>query len=657
MALSKIFSSSPISVRVGAISVLSLLAILILGGTYYYNSRAIDHEMARQTIYTTINEQVADIHAHALEMRRTSKAFLLTSDMDIAASYDQHYAGALDKLEKLAASSDVAAIETEITEVRAGLKAHMAAFSVLRDLNIKMGVTEKVGLRGDLRAAVHAVEERLKLADLDELTIKMLMMRRHEKDFMLRGDVKYVARIDDRRKEFDTLLAEVSLADSEKRAITELMDKYQSDFHAFATASTDIAAEITVLNEKFQIIEPSFQRMSDVAFAGKRRAQKNVEDTQEFAGTVFFAVALVAAVISLLSAWLIGRSITRPVRSLTNTMGDLTSGTLDITVPYTDNTSEIGDIARAIEIFQQNAVRTRQLEEEQKRQEERSATEKREMMARIASQFEESVGAIVANVSGSTAKLSESARSMASATDMTTQRAETASVASVSTSDNVQLLAAAAEEMSASINQIGEQVGRASTSSKQVAEEVNVADQQMQSLAEIVDTIGEVVSMISDIAEQTNLLALNATIESARAGEAGKGFAVVAAEVKALASETAKATENISGLINQIQAETKLAVGSIDKIGKVVSDLEVTSNVIADQMREQEETTRSVARNVVEAADGTKSLSDSVSDVQSATHEARSASDEVMATAEELSRQSALMKEEVNRFLEQIKAA
>lgn len=657
MPLIRFLSGTPIAFRVGALSVLALLTVLALGGTYLFNAAAINREMVRQSEFTEISEVVADVYSHALEMRRTSKSFIVSKNADILSVYEENYQGAKDQLDRLLGTSGAITIKAEIEQVKAGLGAHMSVFKLLSNANMEMGLTEKEGLRGALRAAVHSVEERLGLANLDQLTIKMLMMRRHEKDFMLRGDPKYIGRIDDRRAEFDDLLIASGLPASEQQEISELMDRYQSGFKAYAERALEISSEIEVLNQRFSEIEPNFVRMNEFALQGKHSAQQTVVDVQAFAGTVFKIVAVVAGVIALFAAWVIGRSITGPVRRLTRAMGELADGHLNLKVPFADNRSEIGDIARAVQVFQKNALRTRQLEQEQNEQAQRSARDKSEMMARIANQFEETVGAIVANVSGSTDKLSETARSMAAATDTTGHRAETASVASVSTSDNVQLLAAAAEEMSASINQISEQVNRASASSKKVADEVGVADRQMQSLAEIVDTIGEVVSMISDIAEQTNLLALNATIESARAGEAGKGFAVVAAEVKALSSETAKATESITGLINQIQAETKLAVGSISRIGEVVGDLEVTSNVIANQMREQEETTNEVARNVHAAANGTRSVSDSVADVKNANLETRTASDDVITMAEELSQQSSLMKEEIERFLSHIKAA
>lgn len=653
----QLLSRLPIALRIGALSMLSVVAVALLGITFYIDGKIVERENASLAAYSTMDWRVSQIRAHALDMRRISKEFQLTKNADFMAQYEENAVAALEELQRLQTVPESADISQNAQRISSVLNDHKSQFASLVDAFTTMGLTEKLGLKGELRSAVHAVEEKLKAANLDALTVKMLMMRRHEKDFMLRGAEKYIGRIDKRRAEFDPILAATTLSPAEKAEISKLMDGYQAGFKAFSALALKIAADSQALDDLSAAIESDFDAMAKVASNGKTAAQDALAAAQETAALFFTSVVLAALAVVVLFGWLIGRGITRPVRALTTTMTEMANGSVEIHVPYTDSGSEIGNMARAVEVFRNNAVRTRELEDDQKQQQERAQSEKRAMMEGLADQFDASIGAIVGRVSEATGHLTATASDMASVSEDTGSRAESASSASQNTNENVQMVATAAEQMTSSIHEINQKVIQASESSKQAASNVEITAGQMDTLAAMADKIGEVISMISEIAEQTNLLALNATIESARVGEAGKGFAVVASEVKALASETAKATESISELINEIQSETKTAVNSIANIGEVIRDLENTSAAIAAAMEEQGVTTQNVARNVADAAKGTRDVSDSIEFVRSATEDARSASAKVMGSAEDLSKQSALMQDEVARFLAQIRAA
>ncbi len=386
------------------------------------------------------------------------------------------------------------------------------------------------------------------------------------------------------------------------------------------------------------------------------RAAENAEQYEKFAVVMMLATAAIALITGIGAAYLlITRSITRPLNEVVAGINALTSGDLSLDVEVR-NDDEIGAVAKAYATFRENLARTKQLEKEQ--EEARLAEEKRQAIVNSAtSEFVTNIGEIVDTVSSASTELQTTAQAMSSIAEETSNQATAVAVASDQASSNVNSVSSATEEMSSSISEINSQVIQASEASQKAVEDVSATAKQMEALAQTADKIGEVISMISDIAEQTNLLALNATIESARAGEAGKGFAVVASEVKALANETAKATEGISELVQEIQVATGDAVISISGIGDIISQVNETSTAIAAAMEEQGAATQEIARNVTEAAAGTNEVSSSISGVTQASQETGTASVQVTSAAEELSRQGTLLKSEVDKYLTQIQAA
>ncbi|MES0812742.1 methyl-accepting chemotaxis protein [Roseibium sp. SCPC15] len=653
----KFLANLPIAARVGGLSAIAIVAIGVLLGTALYNQHVVSSEIDNLADYSQMDYRVSQVQAHAQNMRSSKKDLLLTKDLAFVDYYRSEYEKAVSNLKEVEAKPQSAAIKGEVDSLRNVLDKHKAEFEVLSADLQEMGLDENSGLQGALRSAVHNVEERLKAANLDALTVKMLMMRRHEKDFMLRGKDKYVGRIDKRREEFAGLLTQSGLAANEQAEINQLLDTYQTAFKQYAEKAKEIEVDLEHLEELYAKVNPLWTVMSEAAFAGKQAASTALNVAEASSRKTYLTVSGIALVLAIGLGWLIGRSITRPIKNLTETMRDLAGGNIQVDVSFTDRGNEIGSMARAVEVFRTNAVRTHELEGEQQEQAERAEQEKRALMENLANQFDASVGAIVQRVSDAAFSLDQSAATMSRVSENTSERAENAANASAQTTENVSIVASAAEEMTASISEINEQVIRASEASRNAAQDVSQTASQMDMLAGMADKIGEVVSMISDIAEQTNLLALNATIESARAGEAGKGFAVVASEVKALANETAKATESISTLVTEIQAETKTAVGSIGKIGDVIRDLEHSSTAIASAMEEQGATTQSVAENVAQAATGTRDVSDSIQVVKDASVEASDATHQVRSSIDELTQQSNTLREEVGRFLNQIRAA
>ncbi|MCW2235460.1 methyl-accepting chemotaxis protein [Azospirillum canadense] len=373
-----------------------------------------------------------------------------------------------------------------------------------------------------------------------------------------------------------------------------------------------------------------------------------------------WTLAAVIAVLALpaigLIAW-VGADLSRVLRALGAKMRTLADGDLTTRFPEAERGDEIGAMAQAALVFQRNAQDKERLEAGQAEATRRAEEEKRQSMLSLAARFEQSVGAVVRTVSDSAATMEARAAEMSRAASQTDQLATTVAAATEQTSANVQTVAAASEELSSSIHEISRQVAE---SSRIAAEAVGLsgrANDKVGGLAEAVQKIGAVVQLINDIASQTNLLALNATIEAARAGEAGKGFAVVASEVKALANQTAKATEEIAAQVSNIQTVTGEAVGEIQGVTQVIVRVNEIATSIASAVEEQGAATREISRSVQEAASGTQEVSANISGVTGAATQSGETARDVLEMSRQLGHQLDTLHRQVGGFLEQLRAA
>ena len=370
-------------------------------------------------------------------------------------------------------------------------------------------------------------------------------------------------------------------------------------------------------------------------------------------GLAILGIAIVSGSI----AWLIGRSISRPLGQLGARMKALANGELEGEIPGIGRGDEVGAMAATVQIFKDNAVRIRGLEKAEAETQERAAAERRAAMENLANDFERSVNGIVRSVSTAAAGMQTTAQSMTATASDASARAATVGSASESASNNVGTVAAAAEELSSSVAEISRQVTRSSEIASKAVGDAERTNATVQVLSTGAEKIGEVVKLIHSIAAQTNLLALNATIEAARAGESGRGFAVVASEVKALANQTAKATEEISAQVAAMQSSTSDAVAAISGITETIAQMSEITVSISASIEQQGDATREIARNIQQVAAGSSEISAHIGGVTTAAAATGTAASDVLSNARELDNQSGMLRSAVDGFLAKVRAA
>jgi methyl-accepting chemotaxis protein len=368
-------------------------------------------------------------------------------------------------------------------------------------------------------------------------------------------------------------------------------------------------------------------------------------------------VAGVILLFMLVVSIFVARSVTGPLQRMTAAMNDLASGNLAVEVPGVGRNDEVGEMAKAVEIFKSNAIARQKLEAEQREAETRATSGRKADMNKMADDFETAVGQIVEAVSSASSQLEVSAGTLTSTAERAQELATTVAAASEEASTNVQSVASATEEMASSVTEISRQVQESARMANDAVDQARTTNARVSDLSKAATRIGDVVELINTIAGQTNLLALNATIEAARAGEAGRGFAVVASEVKALAEQTAKATGEIGQQISGIQAATQESVNAIQAISGTIEKLSEISSTIAAAVEQQGAATQEISRNVQQASMGTQQVSSNIGDVQRGASETGSASSQVLAAAQSLSGDSNRLKLEVGRFLDSVRAA
>ncbi len=416
---------------------------------------------------------------------------------------------------------------------------------------------------------------------------------------------------------------------------------------AGAAVSSDIAGPLLEATEK-EAASLVSRRETMEALSTATRAQANTNAW--IFGVVILALLIIGSVAVI-------ANVARPIRILTRTMGAVSDGALDIAIPFLVRKDEIGEQARTLDLFRQGLAEARRLREEQAETAAQSSRQRRTDRHALAESFHQTMGALAERFITASGAVQEAARNLSETADETAQQAQTVTGAAREASGNVAQVAGATEQLSASVHEIATKVQQSSEIANRAAGQASTSANEIKALSQAAARIGEVVDLIRAIAGQTNLLALNATIEAARAGEAGRGFAVVAAEVKQLADQTAKATEEIGARIGEIQAATQRSVGSIDTIVDTIGAIRELSGMVAAAVEEQGAATSEIANNIQRAAQGTEMVTGNMAGVGQAAEMTGAASSHLMDLSDGLSQEAARLRSEVEQFVSTLRAA
>lgn len=604
-----------------------------------------------------LTEHVMGLSAAYLEAGQISDEFLRRHDEKLIGTHGDVLKKALAHLSAIEAFADELPEGDALKQdsvLRSGLNLYQTRFNNIASIQRTLGLNESQGLQGKLRAAVHQLEGRL--AELHEvgLTNLMLMMRSHEKDFMLRGEEKYGDDFDKRKSEFADALKASGLPDQVRADLGAMLKSYGESFLGYMVTQSSLNDEVADLATVYGRNRPALDKLVRTADGRYHAAQARAAQLREMLRWTITIVTLCACLIVIF----FGQRIASTIARMTRAMQNLAAGDFSVVLPGLGRTDEVGDMAQAVETFKIRAQEKAEQELQAKMQQELVAREARKAdMTRLADEFESAVGQMIETVSTASMELETAATSLTTTAERSQQLTKTVALASENASTNVHSVASATEEMSTSVQEISRQVQDSARIAGEAVQQAENTNRQVSELLSAASRIGEVVQLINSIARQTNLLALNATIEAARAGSAGRGFAVVASEVKALAEQTAQATEEISQQVGGIQGATKQSALAIEAIGGTIRRMSEIASTIAAAVEQQGAATQEIARNVQHTAQGTQQVSSCIVDVQRGASETRTASAQVLSAAQSLSSGSNQLKLDVVQFLETIRAA
>lgn len=660
--VSRLSTLLSVRARIIAIALIPVVGLTIMGIAFFTGERDVDEAFDGVRKSSVLADASREFRTRLTEMRTAASDFAEKPSDDLVQGFNNGYELALKGLQTIEANLGTGH-DINISELRIKISVLKNNFETLLKDQEQLGWTSDDGIRGKMKNVAASVERIINFdmswlqeVDAKRLLMSLLIMRRHETEF--RGErasfieLAFYAEHD----VFLENIKKIVAADIMKSQLVDQVQAYVKSFKEWTNLLSRVGPMVALIDMDSKEMLPVSDKLITLARQQEKASTDALVSSQNRTKAVIVTVGALVLLLSIGFSWLIGRSITKPLNELVAVMRKLAGGDKDAHIPATEANDEIGAMARTVLVFRDNAKERERLETQQ-----REATAQRERHSanvdQLVRNFADTANAGLQSVRDAAKQLAESADMLSQTAEQVGTEAERAGKAAGAASSNVSQAAAAAEQLSSSVSEVARQTASSTEVAGRAVAEAKRSVKIMGNLSDAASRIGEVVGLIQSIAGQTNLLALNATIEAARAGEAGKGFAVVAQEVKSLAAQTARATEDIALQIGSIQEASSDATRAIDNVSSVIEEMSAMAASVASAVEEQNAAVVSIANNVAQASDDAEAGAGAMRSVEDAASGALTTAGDVAGLSKKLRSEGETLDSAIKQFLSQVRAA